>query len=320
MKSYYSNTLGELFNMDCLDGLRCLNNESIDLFVTSPPYFNAREYSQYSDTKEYMSIMKNIFTESYRTLRNHKYVVINVGDITCQIGTAKWSVRKLPLGSMFTVMMEEIGFEYIDDYIWDKGEPQSKRHLGNPPYPFYQYPVNCYEHILIFVKHEFNKNKIPCPICNETIVSSNSCSRIGVQSWECKNPNCKTKSKNGRGKRYSERSIMMNNYKTEENIISNEFIKKWRRDIVKINPVIKINNKKENKVGHTAPFPKEIPEMAIRYFSGNRDTVCDMFMGSGTTAIVCEELNRKWIGFEMSEEYCDIVKNRLEKSCENGVD
>ena len=51
----------------------------------------------------------------------------------------------------------------------------------------------------------------------------------------------------------------------------------------------KINNTKENKIGHTAPLPKDIPEMAIRYFSGNGDNVCDMFMGSGTTAIVCEE-------------------------------
>lgn len=310
--SYYFNKNGMLLNINCLDGMKCLNDESMDLFVTSPPYFNAREYSQYSNTKEYMDIMRNIFQEAYRTLKNHKYVVLNVGDIISQIDKAKWSTKKLPLGAMFTIMMEEIGFEFIDDYIWDKGEPQSKRHIGNPPYPFYQYPVNCYEHILIFVKHEFNNKKIPCPICNETIVVSNSCSGIGIQSWECKNPSCQTKSKSGRGKRYSERSIMMNNYKTKENIISNDFIKTWRRDIVKINPVIKINNKKENKIGHTAPFPKEIPEMAIRYFSGKGDIVCDMFMGSGTTAIVCEELCRKWIGFEMSEEYCEIIKKRME--------
>ena len=60
--------------------------------------------------------------------------------------------------------------KFVDDYIWDKGEPQSKRHLGNPPYPFYQYPVNCYEHILIFVKHKLDKTKIPCPDCNEIII------------------------------------------------------------------------------------------------------------------------------------------------------
>ena len=40
-----------------------------------------------------------------------------------------------------------------------------------------------------------------------------------------------------------------------------EFIKKWRRDIIKISPVIKINSKGENTLGHTAPFPEEIPEV-----------------------------------------------------------
>ena len=144
---------------------------------------------------------------------------MNVGDVTCQVESAKWSRRKLPLGAMFTMMFEKIGFEFIDDYIWDKGEPQSKRHLGNPPYPFYQYPVNCYEHILIFAKHRLDKMKIPCPNCNEIITQSNSCSGIGIQSWECKNPNCPTKSVHGRGKRFSARSIMMNNYQTDENFL-----------------------------------------------------------------------------------------------------
>ena len=239
--------INKIYNMNCLEGLRQMEDESIDLMVTSPPYYNAREYSQWETVDSYMDDMKEIFTELYRCIKNHKYIVVNVGDVTSQVGKAKWSVRKLPLGAMFTMMLEEIGFEFIDDYIWDKGEPQSKRHLGNPQYPFYQYPVNCYEHILIFAKHKLDKTKIPCPICNETIVVSNSQSSIGVQSWECKNPNCSEKSASGRGKRFSLRSIMMNDYKTDDNFIDKDFIQKWRRDIVKINPVIKINSKGENK-------------------------------------------------------------------------
>lgn len=176
-------------------------------------------------------------------MNNHKYLVVNVGDISCLSNKSKWSMKKFPLGAYFTVMLENIGFQFIDDYIWDKGEPQSKRHLGNPPYPFYQYPVNCYEHILIFAKHELDKTKIPCPICNKTITVSNSQSSIGVQSWECKNPNCSEKSEGGRGKRFSARSIMMNKYKTKENEIPKEFINRFRRDIVKITPVIKMNAK-----------------------------------------------------------------------------
>lgn len=300
--------------IDCLEGLKLLDDDSIDLIVTSPPYYNARKYSQYKDLLEYMTIMKNIFIEVYNKLKNHHYIVVNVGDIIGQVGKAKWSTRKIPLGAYFTILLEDIGFEFIDDYIWDKGEPQSKRHLGNPPYPFYQYPVNCYEHILIFAKHKLDKTKIPCPVCNETIIVSNSQSSIGVQSWECKNPNCPEKSKSNRGKRFSQRSIMMNDYKIYENIIDNDFIKKWHRDIVKINPVIKINCKGENIVNHTAPYPEEIPEMAIKFFSGVNDIVMDIFSGSGTTHKVALQNNRKFIGFEISQEYVDIEKQRL-KDC-----
>lgn len=303
----------ELYNEDCFEWLKNREDNSIDLMVTSPPYYNAREYSQWKTVDNYMNDMKNIFTELYRCMKNHKYIVVNVGDVVSQVGSAKWSVKKLPLGAMFTMMLEEIGFQFIDDYIWDKGEPQSKRQLGNPPYPFYQYPINCYEHILIFVKHQLDKTRIPCPICNETIVVSNSQSGIGVQSWECKNPNCSEKSKSGRGKRFSIRSIMMNDYKKEENKIDEEFIKKWRRDIVKINPVIKINSKGENKLGHTAPFPIDIPEMAIKYFSGVGDIVLDIFNGSGTTGIACLNLYRKYIGIEINEDYFKISKERLDK-------
>ena len=304
--------LNKIHNIDCLIGLKQMSDDSIDLIVTSPPYFNAREYSQWETVEDYMSDMKNIFTEAYRTVKNHHYIIVNVGDISCQVGKAKWSVRRLPLGAMFTMMLEDIGFEWIDDYIWDKGEPQSKRHLGNPPYPFYQYPVNCYEHILVFAKHKLDKTKIPCPDCGELIIQSNSCSGIGVQSWECKNPNCPTKSAKGRGKRFSIRSIMMNDYQKLENEIDRDFINGWRRDIVRITPVIKTNCKGENIVGHTAPFPEEIPEMAIRYYTGVNDLVVDIFSGSGTTCRVAKRLNRKYLGFELNKEYCENSQKEIE--------
>lgn len=283
---------------------------SIDLVVTSPPYYNAREYSQWETVEEYLNDMKKAFREVYRILKNHHYVVLNVGDVTCRTGKAKWAVRKLPLGAYFINILEEIGFQFIDDFIWDKGEPQSKRHLGNPPYPFYQYPVNCYEHIIIFVKHELDKNKIPCPDCHQTITQSNSCTGIGIQSWECKNPNCPTKSPKGRGKRFSVRSVMMNDYQIKENEIPKELIQKWRRDIVRIPPVIKTNCKGENTIGHTAPFPEDIPEMAIKYYTGVGDIVVDPYIGSGTTARIAILNNRNYIGFEIIKKYCDIANAR----------
>lgn len=300
-----------IYNMDCLDGLGMLDDSCLDVVVTSPPYFNAREYSQWTSLEMYMADMKEIFMEVYRTLKNHHCIVVNVGDVVAKVGSAKWNTRKLPLGAYFTSMLESIGFIFIDDYIWDKGEPQSKRNLGNPPFPYYQYPVNCYEHILIFAKHKLDKTKIPCPDCNKIITQSNSCTGIGVQSWECKNPDCPTKSTHGRGKRFSVRSIMMNDYQTAENEIPCDFLHNWRRDIVRINPVIKVNCKGENIVGHSAPFPAEIPEMAIRFFSGVGDVMCDIFSGSGTSCLVAKRLKRRYIGFEINADYFENSVRRL---------
>ncbi len=45
--------------------------------------------------------------------------------------------------------------------------------------------------------------------------------------------------------------------------------------------------------------------------SNEGDRVLDCFMGSGTTAIACQQFNRKFIGIEISKEYCDIAKKRL---------
>ena len=167
--------------------------------------------------------------------------------------------------------------------MWDKGEVESQRHKnGDTPYPFYQYPVNCYEHIMVFYKHEQDETRYPCPVCGCLKVNSNAYAGVGIRSWECKNLDCFERSKANRGKRFSVRSTMMNELKTNENHIDKEFVKKWRRDIVKISPVIKINSKGDNILGHTAPFPFEIPKFAIKMFTGKRDKVLDPFAGSCT--------------------------------------
>lgn len=298
---------------DCVEAMKQMPDRSIDAVVTSPPYYNAREYSTWGSVDAYLADMRGTFSEVFRLLKNHRYAVVNVGDVTSQVGKAKWSVRKLPLGAYFITMMESLGFQFIDDYIWDKGEPQTKRHMGNPPFPFYQYPVNCYEHVLVFAKHELDKTKIPCPDCHRICTQSNSCTGIGVQSWECKNPECPTKSAHGRGKRFSARSIMMNTYQKPENEIPEETRQLWRRDIVRINPVVKINNKGENVVGHSAPFPESIPEMVCRFFAGAGDVVLDPFMGSGTTAVACIKTGRKYIGFDTCEAYVNKARKRVDE-------
>ena len=96
-------------------------------------------------------------------------------------------------------------------------------------------------------------------------------------------------------------------------------IKKWRRDIIKFSPVIKINSKGENKLGHTAPFPEDIPEMAVEFFTYKGDVVLDPFAGSGSTLVAAKEKNRQAVGIEMDNKFHVGICERL-KGGDNNED
>jgi len=290
---------------DCLHVLKRMKSESVHLIVTSPPYYNAREYAQWDNLNDYLADMRDILEECYRVLDNHRAFVFNIADVYDNdniVTRATWGKRRIPLAAYFIKLFEDVGFTFVDDFIWDKGEVQTQRHKHeSKPYPFYQYPVNCYEHILIFHKHRLDKTRYPCPICGCLKVNDNSQTEIGVQSWECKNEKCFQRSPAGRGKRFSLLSNMMQRHQTEDCEIPKQLIRKWRRDIVKFPPVIKINAKGENILGHTAPFPEDIPEMAVLFYSYPGEIVLDPFAGSFTTAIVAAKLGRIGVGIELNK-------------------
>ena len=301
---------------NCLDFLRRMDSESVQLMVTSPPYYNARDYSQWKTLDDYLDEMSSIIKECYRVLDNHRPFVFNVGDIFDNDNThtkSSWGKRRIPLGAYFTMIFEEHGFQFVDDFIWDKGEVQTQRHKnGNRPYPLYQYPINCYEHIFVFYKHRLDETLYPCPVCGCLKVNGNAYSGVGVKSWECKNLDCFERSAGNRGKRFSARTQLMTGLQRTENIVSEDLLQKWRRDIVKLAPVIKINSKGENILGHTAPFPKEIPEYAVQVFTGMNESVLDPFAGAFTTTIESFRQGRNGIGIELNRTmFRDAVLTRF---------
>ena len=81
------------------------------------------------------------------------------------------------------------------------------------------------------------------------------------------------------------------------------------RDVIEM-PTL-CNTTKE-KTLHLTQKPEELIRKFILASSNERDLVIDPFGGSGTTYIVCERYNRRWLGCEISEEHCQIIKERLE--------
>jgi site-specific DNA-methyltransferase (adenine-specific) len=71
--------------------------------------------------------------------------------------------------------------------------------------------------------------------------------------------------------------------------------------------------KAEKNRDHPAPFPVELPLRCIKLFSYQEDCVLDPFIGSGTTALACEMANREWIGVDISQNYIDMTRKKVEE-------
>lgn len=98
-----------------------------------------------------------------------------------------------------------------------------------------------------------------------------------------------------------------NGDKNNIDIIPDEF-KKWTTAKWSIAP-----ERRMKDFGHPAMFPEELVERILKLFTYKGDVVYDPFSGAGTTCTVCERFDRKYIGTDISEEYCNIARSRVYK-------
>lgn len=83
-----------------------------------------------------------------------------------------------------------------------------------------------------------------------------------------------------------------------------------------INSFWEMQPAKAKSEGHPAPFPKELPHRLIKLYSFYGDTVLDPFMGTGTTAEAALELGRNAIGYEINEEYKELIDTKIKRASE----
>ena len=95
-----------------------------------------------------------------------------------------------------------------------------------------------------------------------------------------------------------------------------EFCVYMREKGVKIKGISKLftHNVSKSKYGHPTEKPLEIIKKLVLTASSEGDLVFDPFMGSGTTAAACKELNRNFIGCEIEAKYCEIAEKRLKNT------
>jgi site-specific DNA-methyltransferase (adenine-specific) len=68
------------------------------------------------------------------------------------------------------------------------------------------------------------------------------------------------------------------------------------------------------RVGHPAPFPVALADRVIKLYSYVSDVVLDPFVGSGSTCVAAANINRYYVGYDISNEYCNIAQRRIQET------
>lgn len=264
-KAYYKNKYGIILNMDCVEAMKLMPDECVDLTVTSPPYDNLRTYEGFSWGFEATA------KELYRITKQGGVVVWVVGDATVKGSETGTSFKQ-------ALYFKEIGFNLHDTMIY---------HKNSLPMNHNRYEQD-FEYMFILSKgkpNTFNPIRIPCKYPEKETARQHS------YFSETDEKNRKARSGKKRkpvGKDKIKGNIWYfstgKNHSTQDNIAFK----------------------------HPAIFPEALANDHIISWSNENDIVFDPFMGSGTTAKMAMLNNRKFIGCELSENYCEIIKERLE--------
>jgi len=137
-----------------------IEDESVHLVVTSPPYFNAPyDYKDFYDSyNQYLYLLEKVSKEIYRILQKGRIVALNIDDMLVD-------GEKFPIVADTTKIFINSGFKYRDRITWKKpdGYLRISRRSGvllQHPYPMYWYPDNILESIIIFQKGKFDYRSI----------------------------------------------------------------------------------------------------------------------------------------------------------------
>lgn len=252
---------------------------SVDLIITSPPYFNIKDYSKdgyqnisHSQNKacdlgsinsfdDYIKGLLEVWKECFRVLRPNGKLCINVPlmpmlkkNLTTHHNRHIFDLQSEIQNSI----LKNTKFFLMDLYIWNRVNTTKSLMFGSYPYPNNFYAQNTSEFITIFVKDGKPK------FVDKTIKEK---SKLTQTEWV-------------------------------------EFTKQiWN---------IPIPNKSDIAFGkHAAIMPAEIPYRLIKMYSFKNDIILDPFAGSGTTLWMAKNLERNFVGYELYENYKNLINERL---------
>lgn len=306
--------INSIYNLNCLEGLKLLDDCSIDCCVTSPPYWGLRDYGVdeqiglETTPQEYVDTMVLLFREVKRVLKNEGTLWLNLGDTysahkdcksvpdTLRVGGKSESANVIDKGkshSRDSRMLKSQGLKNKDliGIPWmtafalrNNGWYLRQDIIWHKPNPM---PESVTDRCTKSHEYIFLLSKSPTYYYDhESIKTKMECSEHDKRTRESRKYAPTDKVNGIRG--------------------GNETIYEWanKRDVWTVNT-------KPYSEAHFATFPEKLIEPMIKAGCPKGGTVLDPFMGAGTTAVVARKLDRNFIGFELNPKYIDIADKRL---------
>lgn len=261
-----------IFEHDCLDILRWLPSECVDLVVTSPPYADQRKdtYGGIHPDK-YVEWFLPIAAELKRVLKKEGSFILNIKERVVN-GERHTYVLELILA------LRKQGWLWTEEYMWHK----RNSYPGKWPNRF----RDGWERCLHFTRDKH------FAMYQEAV-------RVPMGDWS-----------QARLRNLSETDRRRDNSHVQSGF--GKKIENWvGRELAYPDNVLHLATECSNQ-GHSATFPVELPSWFIKLFTRPGDVVLDPFLGSGTTAVAALQLDRRCIGIEINHEYVQLAQERVD--------
>ena len=290
---------------DNLFHLTNIPDNSVDMCVTSPPYYNLRDYKNSGQigaentVKDFVENLCKVFDEIHRILKPTGSCWVNIGDTYDK-------KRLLQVPSRFEIAMCDRGWHLRNEIIWSKPNPQpissKDRFWGN------------HEKFFWFVKdvkkYYFNRDEILVPQAEISIrrmfSKNNMNKRKDVNASDKEGFGISSVNQDKHYARMREEMGIDKEFNYEELIKSGKCPTRPEFDTWNVPSVT-------YKGAHFAVYPPELIEKPILSCCPEQGIVIDPFMGSGTTGEVAKLNNRRYIGLELNPEYAILANERISK-------
>lgn len=115
---------------DVQEALKVIPDESIHLTFTSPPYYNARDYTIYQSYEAYLDLLTAIFKETHRITKDGRFFVLNTSPVIVPRISRSHSSKRYAIPYDMHPRLTDIGWEFIDDIVWTKPDYAAKNRNG----------------------------------------------------------------------------------------------------------------------------------------------------------------------------------------------